>query len=208
MNSGLMVVHRDGRPRKTSFAQFARSVGEDCLSVKGVMGSRLRHKGLQILVINTHLQADSLFGFYDPVRTRAQQLDQVQQFMADSVEPTDDIVIVSGDFNHNLVAHRSARYLPGWQPLPCQYRYRAKQCLLSALDHAYAMCRPRGVLASNRQHQHRLIVEQLPLQQCSDHNPILVHLLERDEPNPDFAAPPLPPAQPQTAPARNYFVPS
>ena len=174
MNSGLMVIHGDGRPRKTRFASFGRSVGEDCLSVKGVMSCRMRWKGARLLVVNTHLQADSLFGFHDPTAVRRSQLDDIQGFMTDCAEDNDDIILVCGDFNHNLAARHTARYLPGWKQVPCEYQCDAP-CLFDSLDHAYAMCRQQ---IAHR--QFRLVIERLPLQQCSDHNPILVHVLDRD----------------------------
>jgi hypothetical protein len=186
MNSGLMMLHMTQRhPYRISrlgsaYYRFRCTMGEDTLCCKGAMVSRRRWDLWNVLIVNTHLQADPVFGFGNPVIVRRQQMAELAVYVYTIVQPTDHIIVVCGDFNHHIYRHQSIRLAHGWLQLRTLKVHKLQQtignheeCIFQGLDHAYAIVR---TTASAKLRSVQLIVSTLPLQQCSDHNPVIVSL--------------------------------
>ena len=118
LGSGLMtavkskswIVVNDG------FIPFLQSIGAENLANKGIQWLLLEHRetGLQLIVVNTHMQADNPMNYFvgclDTKPTRRSQVIQLQEFLK-TVSAIKHIIV--GDLNSDIEAHEDLLYLTG-----------------------------------------------------------------------------------------------
>lgn len=101
---------------KEGFIPFIESIGAENLANKGFQWLLLEHKisGLQLLLINTHLQADNPINYFagclDTRPTRRNQVTQIYDFIK-TVTGINHIII--GDLNSEKESHEDLYYLTG-----------------------------------------------------------------------------------------------
>ena len=180
LNSGLMMIHRKQKKIlniPSLYYKYCSSMGEDQFSCKGLMICRRYSSviGGDIIICNTHLQADSLFGFSEPQKIRKNQMNELSIYLTNSIKPSDKIVIVCGDFNHNIYKLKTIVKTPfkDWDFIKPNWNNSSKRPdqIFHNLDHVYAFVKKKSI-----KNNKKLFVKitNLPLQQCSDHNPLLV----------------------------------
>ncbi|MGM0557753.1 MAG: sphingomyelin phosphodiesterase [Myxococcota bacterium] len=81
--------------------RYDRCHGEDCLATKGVLHAIIRvSSSHRINVVNTHLDSGEESGDRE---ARADQLDQLREFVAE-IDPSTGPIVVLGDFNVDAIA--------------------------------------------------------------------------------------------------------
>lgn len=180
LNSGLMMLHKNKNKIiniPSQYYKYSSSMGEDQFSCKGLMICRRYSKEIDgnIIICNTHLQADSIFGFSEPQKIRKNQMNELAIYIANSIKKTDKIIIVCGDFNHNIYKLNTIVKIPfmNWklkQPIWTNSKKRSDQ-IFNNLDHVYAFVKNNSIKSNKKLN---IKLTNLPLQQCSDHNPLLI----------------------------------
>lgn len=118
LGSGLLTgIRKDSwMVLEDDFIQFKQSIGAENLANKGLHWFKLQHKinGEQIVLINTHMQADHPFNYFvgctDTKPTRRTQVIQ----MIDFLKAHSNIKhIIVGDLNAEEEAHEDLKYITG-----------------------------------------------------------------------------------------------
>jgi len=118
LGSGLVTAIKKSRfsVLEEGFIQFKESIGAENLANKGLQWLKVSDSicGEQIMVINTHMQADHPFNYFvgctDTKPTRRSQVVQLLEFLG-SYPKMKHLVI--GDLNADFEAHEDLLYLTG-----------------------------------------------------------------------------------------------
>lgn len=118
LGSGLVTAIRADtwRVLKDGFVRYQECIGAENLANKGFHWLELENvkDGSNLIIINTHLQADNPFNWFvgcrDTRPTRRKQMEQILKYLHNA--PSYRSLII-GDLNAEVESHENIRYLTG-----------------------------------------------------------------------------------------------